>query len=100
MRAVLLASATGTTLGGRRSASRTTHASGALALVSIERASCISGVHRYLSPRLEMPSCGAVHRCPPAGAPGQARRRHYNASRPHSGLGYRSPAPEAIIPSN
>ena len=25
-------------------------------------------------------------------------RRHYNTRRPHSGLGYRSPAPEAIIP--
>ena len=25
-------------------------------------------------------------------------RRHYNGSRPHSSLGYRPPAPEAIIP--
>ena len=26
-------------------------------------------------------------------------RRHYNAVRPHSSLGYRPPAPEAILPS-
>jgi putative transposase len=25
-------------------------------------------------------------------------RRHYNAVRPHSSLGYRPPAPEAIVP--
>ncbi|MCB4825182.1 transposase, partial [Roseicella aerolata] len=25
-------------------------------------------------------------------------RRHYNISRPHSALGYRPPAPEAILP--
>ncbi|WP_171207127.1 integrase core domain-containing protein, partial [Ruegeria sp. HKCCA0235A] len=25
-------------------------------------------------------------------------RRHYNTKRPHSALGYRPPAPEAIIP--
>ena len=25
-------------------------------------------------------------------------RRHYNAIRPHSSLGYRPPAPEAILP--
>ena len=25
-------------------------------------------------------------------------RKHYNTKRPHSGLGYRPPAPEAIIP--
>jgi transposase InsO family protein len=25
-------------------------------------------------------------------------RRHYNTSRPHSALGYRPPAPEAILP--
>ena len=25
-------------------------------------------------------------------------RRHYNAVRPHSSLGYRPPAPEAILP--
>ena len=27
------------------------------------------------------------------------RREHYNKVRPHSALGYRPPAPEAIIPS-
>jgi putative transposase len=27
-------------------------------------------------------------------------RKHYNTMRPHSSLGYRPPAPEAIIPSN
>ena len=27
-------------------------------------------------------------------------RRHYNAIRPHGSLGYRPPAPEAIIPIN
>ena len=26
-------------------------------------------------------------------------RRHYNAIRPHSSLGYRPPAPETILPS-
>ena len=26
-------------------------------------------------------------------------RRHYNAARPHSSLGYRPPAPEAVVPS-
>lgn len=25
-------------------------------------------------------------------------RKHYNTKRPHSALGYRSPAPEAIVP--
>ena len=25
-------------------------------------------------------------------------RNHYNTKRPHSGLGYRPPAPEAIVP--
>ncbi|MBX6747147.1 MAG: transposase, partial [Acetobacteraceae bacterium] len=25
-------------------------------------------------------------------------RRHYNTARPHSALGYRPPAPEAILP--
>jgi transposase InsO family protein len=28
----------------------------------------------------------------------EAWRRHYNAVRPHSSLGYRPPAPEAILP--
>ena len=27
------------------------------------------------------------------------RREHYNKVRPHSALGYRPPAPEAIVPS-
>ena len=27
-------------------------------------------------------------------------RRHYNTVRPHGSLGYRPPAPEAIIPSS
>ena len=26
------------------------------------------------------------------------RRRHYNQVRPHSSLGYRPPAPEAVLP--
>ena len=30
----------------------------------------------------------------------EAWRRHYNTVRPHSALGYRPPAPEAIIPGN
>jgi transposase InsO family protein len=25
-------------------------------------------------------------------------RRHYNTKRPHSALGYRPPAPEAVVP--
>jgi putative transposase len=29
----------------------------------------------------------------------EAWRRHYNAVRPHSSLGYRPPAPEAILPT-
>jgi len=29
---------------------------------------------------------------------GHSRRKHYNTKRPHSALGYRSPAPEAIVP--
>ncbi len=28
----------------------------------------------------------------------EARRRHYNAVRPHSSLGYRPPAPEPVVP--
>jgi putative transposase len=28
----------------------------------------------------------------------EAWRRHYNAVRPHSSLGYRPPAPETILP--
>jgi transposase InsO family protein len=28
----------------------------------------------------------------------EAWRRHYNTIRPHSALGYRPPAPEAILP--
>ncbi len=28
----------------------------------------------------------------------QGRRKHYNSKRPYSALGYRPPAPEAIIP--
>ena len=28
----------------------------------------------------------------------EAWRRHYNTARPHSSLGYRPPAPEAILP--
>ena len=28
----------------------------------------------------------------------EQRRRHYNAVRPHSALGYQPPAPEAILP--
>ena len=28
----------------------------------------------------------------------ERRRRHYNAARPHSALGYRPPAPETVLP--
>ena len=52
-----------------------------------------------LLPKAELLDAGTFNSLREAQVLIESWRRHYNAIRPHSALGYRPPAPEVIVPA-